>query len=64
MTWLEKMTAHMNLKSVGSMRELEDYRCAPHVLDLFLMVREGRAGTVGLIARESPREKQKRDRGD
>lgn len=28
------------------------------------MVREGRAGTVGLKTRDSPREKQQRDRGD
>lgn len=62
--WAGKMTAYMKLKSGGGIGELDDYRCAPHVEDLFFMVREGRAGIEGFKARESPREKQQRDRRD
>lgn len=60
------MTEYMKLKSGGGIGELDNYRCAPHVEDLFFMVHEGRAGIEGFKARVSPREKQKqqRDRRD
>lgn len=62
--WAGKMTANTKLKSGSGTGELDNYRCTPHVLDLFFIVREGRVGTEGLKAREPPREKQRRDRRD
>lgn len=57
------MTAYMKLKSGVGIGELDDYRCAPQVGDLFFMVREGRAETEGLNARvpkEKAAERQRR----
>lgn len=59
--WAGKMTANTNPKSESGTAELDNYRCTPHVLDLFFIVREGRVGTEGLKAREPPREKRRRD---